>query len=203
MEPVHVLFHANMEFGILDPTRSQRVTEMEESQNSALPDCGYVSEIANVEPRMRIYRVALNSFESQVRETSIDMVNDETGMASTVVASVYKVDDLTINGFMPSKVWYDGGFQLLYYVSPSLPDRARPFGYDPCYVFSVCVPDGESIVYDWNISLFIDQIMTSNGMLYLFICSEAELPKILRTQWNGDCWPIKGMTDEMWQLYKQ
>lgn len=155
---------------------------------TVLPDMNTVATAQ----KMRIYRTQLCDFPYNHVKTHLDLVDERTKKRSAVSANIYRIDDPNVIGYMPSKIWHDdGGFNMLFYTSPALPNAARPFGDKPCYAFTLYVRYGISVEYDWQTRIFIDQIQTKVGMAYVFLFSEVDAKSIMQTQWNGDDWVIE------------
>lgn len=145
--------------------------------------------------RMRIERLHLQSFPMNRCKTKFTLANK----GESIFAQVYKVDNESTRGFIPTKVWSeDGQFHFLYYVSEFLPKAARPFGDDPCYVFCVYTKNGDVIEYDADIRIFIDQIQTPIGMAYVFIFGETEMRRVLATHWSGESWEKADPVIQAW-----
>lgn len=159
---------------------------------------------------MRIVQTSLQTHEAKNCKTRMVYISPRSDDATApVYAQVYKLDNPTTLGYLPSKVWHDGDdFKFVYYVSPALPPHARPFGDKPAYAFTIRSTSG-SIEYDAALRIFIDQIVVysnevnvtvSAGMAagslplpelhYVFIFGEDQLKNVLTTDWDGNKWPL-------------
>jgi hypothetical protein len=84
-----------------------------------------------------------------------------------VTAALYEIDDPKIVGYMPSKMWWSNdGLYMLYYTCQGMPAAARPFGDKPVYCFCFLYENRE-VEYDANWRVFLDQINTPGGMLFV------------------------------------
>jgi hypothetical protein len=135
----------------------------QEINKSGLPPLQEVVE----QVTMRIITVNTNSMPKVVKETTLTVTN-ERGHKSNVVAPIIEITDSRVQGFMPSKIWWndsDDSFDILFYVNNSLPKAVRPFK-DKMYLMSF-YPQSMTVEYDVNVRLFLDQIKTNAGMAFV------------------------------------
>lgn len=148
--------------------------------SSSLPSPAEIS----AHTKMRIVTRCLSDYPSIEITTKVDQMyedgRDEAGypilkLDQTVTADVFLIDDPDLCGLLPSKVWYDDthGFVLLYYVSPMLPDRVKPFKGKRVLVFHIPALL-QPVEYDAAAHVFIDQIQTPSGTRLWFMFSEDE-----------------------------
>lgn len=91
-----------------------------------------------------------------------------------VETTIYTLTDEKVAGYLPSKVWWDDkkdDLCLLYYVSPALPDQARPFGTKPVHCFVIDYDHGD-VEYDPMWRVFIDQVKTPTGMMIVVMFND-------------------------------
>ena len=81
-------------------------------------------------------------------------------------------------GYIPSKVWYDNGFKLLFYMNDSMPDEIRPFS-DETYLMYFKLEVDKVLKYDIDIRMFMDQIMTDIGMVYFCVFGKSNYKLII------------------------
>jgi hypothetical protein len=125
--------------------------------------------------------------------TRFGIKNLETGIATSITATVYRIDDPCVLGYIPSKLWWkqsNADIYLLYYTSPTLPPAARPFGDKPCFVFTRKVRDDETIDYPIDARVLIDQLMIDGEMFYVFMFADDQAKSILVTDYDGNLWPV-------------
>jgi hypothetical protein len=137
----------------------------DETTKSKLPPLEQVRE----ETTMRIITVNTFSYPKTLMKTSMRQTGSR-GAESVITAQVIKLTDPRIQGFMPSKVWWDDinrSFDILFYVNTTLPKAVRPFK-DNTY-FMYFYPSGYVVEYDATMRVFIDQIKTNIGMAYVFM----------------------------------
>lgn len=96
---------------------------------------------------------------------------------------VYEIDNEKVLGYLPSKVWWhtDEGLELLYYVSPALPQQARPFGDEPVYCFYTLM-ENQSFTYDATWRVFLDQVQTPAGTLLVCMFNKDLYEHIVREE---------------------
>jgi hypothetical protein len=152
-----------------------------------------VEEVKSQQITMKIELVDVSSYPSQKCTTKfgiVDRWHDEN--SRQLVANVYKIDEPRTLGFIPTKIWCDHVnhfWTLLYYINGTLPIAVRPFGDQPCYLFTYAPKISETIEYDPTALVFIDQSMhPEDGMTYIVIFGEDQLKNVLTTQWDGTPW---------------
>ena len=121
---------------------------------------------------MTIFPLALQSCDSKMAVLNF-IIDDKQ-----ITAPLYEITNEKVLGYLPSRVWYDGGISLLYYISEALPDQARPFGDKPVYCFYIPIGT-KPIEYDANWRVFIDQVKTDSGMLLVVMFNESEHKNIV------------------------
>lgn len=142
-------------------------------------------------PVMRMERLRLEGLAMRWCETRMTITNKSDGTSKPLRAGVIKVDNESTLGYIPTKCWYDhanAAIVLLYYISSALPNAARPFGNKPCYIYTVKTTDYLVVEYDAETRIFIDQVATDEGMMYMFIFGEDDMQKVLTTHWDGRSW---------------
>lgn len=147
-------------------------------RSSALPPIDEVRE----QSTMQIITVSTKPFRRETVKTSLCVVS-EGGKRSNVVSSLITFDDKRVKGYMPSKVWWndrDECFDVLFYVNSSLPKSVRPFK-DNTYLLYVYPQYGQTLEYDVNIRVFIDQVKTNVGMAHVFMFGDESYHAITMT----------------------
>jgi hypothetical protein len=122
-----------------------------------------------------ITSVSLSDYKMRKVLTNIDRGDEPLSV------SLYTMDNEKVRGYMPSKVWWDGGINMLYYTSPTMPVAARPFGDAPVYCFTTSLT-GQDITYDANWRVFIDQIITPTGVLLMVMFDEETYRDIIHKE---------------------
>ena len=132
----------------------------ESKQPSRLPPLEKVRELNT----MKIITVNTKMFESRIVETALTLTNtlSEGPYSRPLVATLYKINDERVKGFIPTKVWVDVEdvtpyFNVLYYCTPTLPQAATPFKGDT-YLMYFMPSEGDVVEYDFNIRFFMDQV---------------------------------------------
>lgn len=110
---------------------------------------------------LTIYPVALR--DCGYKKARLNFIIDD----EQIVANLYEVTNEKVLGYLPSRVWHNDGFNLLYYIGEAMPSQARPFGDKPVYCFHIPLST-KPIEYDANWRVFIDQIAVRDDM-YLFV----------------------------------
>lgn len=162
---------------------------MTEQLESLLPP----PEIIQAQQSITIQHIRLGACGSKPLLTRFGIKNTTTGEAKAITAAVFRVDQPSVLGYIPSKLWWkaeNDEIYLLYYTSPTLPEAARPFGDKPCYVFTRRIMDDESIDYPIDARVLIDQIMINGSMYYVFMFADDQAKHILTTDYEGNSWPV-------------
>ena len=149
---------------------------MSEERTSSMPPIDQNAQ------NMSIITLPLSNFRATVQHTIFEV---DTPLSVTELSTdVYDITHPQTKGYLPSKIWWDNqaGFMMLYYVCPSLPNAARPFGDGKTFAFMIKAAEWRTINYPAGIRIFIDQIMTDDGMFIFFLCSEKEFEKILKVE---------------------
>lgn len=149
-----------------------RVKELIQTKLSSIADVTALPPLEEIREAntMRIIVVDSNDFAKEVLKTSMFSVGHDDER-EPLYATVVKITDERVKGFMPSKVWWDDAteqFQLLYYVNPSLPKATKPFK-DNTYMMYVYVDNCPELEYDLSMRLFIDQVNTVYGMMHVIM----------------------------------
>jgi len=118
---------------------------------------------------------------SQCKSRRVRLEMEADGVPLDV--ALYEIDNEKVLGYLPSKVFWhnDDGLRLLYYVSPALPDQARPFGEKPVYCFYTML-DNANFTYDANLRVFLDQIPTPAGYILVCMFNEDQYKHIVREE---------------------
>lgn len=131
------------------------------------------------EIRMTIKQVIVADNPYETVRIAFDEVVGEDRVPSLV--KLYKLEDADIVGYLPSKALINewGDLVLIFYVSPSLPDRARPFAGGPVYVCVLDVDHRTPIEYDGELRCFVDQISSEHGIKYVIMFGEKQYDQIV------------------------
>lgn len=162
---------------------------MSETLQSLLPP----PEVIHVQQSITIRHIQLGTCGSRKLLTRFGITNTETGEASPITATVYRINHMSILGYIPSKLWWNadnGEIYLLYYTSPTLPAAARPFGDKPCYVFTRRIRDNETVDYPIDARVLIDQLLIDGSMFYVFMFADDQAKHILTTDYDGTPWVV-------------
>lgn len=136
-------------------------------------------DVVRAQHTMKMERIIVQNFPFEKRETLVDIIS-RSGTSTRAIVNLYNVDDDRTRGYLPSKVWkVDGSTEMVFYCTPSLPAGARPFGEGPMYVFELLVGSQVTVEYDVEARLFVDQVVTPNGVWYVFVFGEDQLGKII------------------------
>lgn len=105
-------------------------------------------------------------------ETTIQVITKDG--EKPLVTNVYVITTPEVGQYLPSKVWHDenDGFMMLYYISPSLPAQARPFGKGKAYAIVTPLHHSAVLEYRADVRLLVDQIVTPSGTHHFFIFGE-------------------------------
>jgi hypothetical protein len=150
-------------------------------------------EVIQEQQSITIRHVRLSQSEGRKLDTRFGVTNLGTGIATPIKATIYRIADPCVLGYIPSKLWYkpsNDDIYLLYYTSPTLPAAARPFGDKPCFVFTRRVKDDETIDYPIDARVLIDQLMIDGEMFYIFMFADDQAKSILVTDYDGNLWPV-------------
>ncbi len=126
---------------------------------------------------MKMVRVKLSDLPSHNGTFKFDGVDQESGVRFPLIAPIYEIDDHIVRGFLPSKVWWrpeDDDVHFLFYVQGNMSHDARPFGTGKSYISAMYIGDRCTIEYEVGLHIFIDQVQTSTGTLYVFMFGEKE-----------------------------
>lgn len=126
---------------------------------------------------MKMVRVKLSELPSHNGTFKLDAVDEDSGVRTPLVAPIYEIGDHLARGYLPSKVWWrpeDDDVHFLFYVQESMPYESRPFGTGKSYISAMYVGDRCTIEYEVGLHIFIDQVQTSTGTLYVFMFGEKE-----------------------------
>jgi hypothetical protein len=125
------------------------------------------------EGRMRIANVSITSDMWGTVTTRMDTENKDTLELWPLQARICEIDGEGIQGAIPSKIFAHGWdeFTLVYYINDSLPPAVRPFK-GKTYMMWAYLCKHESLLYNTQATLFIDQINTDHGLIYVFIFDE-------------------------------
>lgn len=146
-----------------------------------------VEEVLSESATMRIERVVVNQFpvERQVKT----MLNLEAGKIAVkgVHGDVYCVQDPRIQGYLPSKAWITfvdrfgiPTIEMSFYVNETLPPSSRPFGDGPMYVLPLQVEPEETLSYDINTRVLIDQLMFGSKIWYIFCFGQKQYDQFIQ-----------------------
>lgn len=148
------------------------------------------------EKRQRMMRVEIVNIKHSSGEcvkTFFELRNNITGeFIGSLYGAVCEIDDSRVIGYLPSKIWYEdissivkpldcalgGVFNLLYYVNDTLPVGIKPFS-DKMYLFWSYLDPLETLMYDIDIRMFMDQIKFKDDMVYIMIFDEANYKLIV------------------------
>lgn len=157
---------------------------------------------------MKMVRVKLSNLPSREVTFTIEGVNEESGEHFPIVVPLHEIDDHIARGYLPSKVWWrpeDDDVHFLFYVQESMPLETRPFGTGKSYIAAMYVSDSCTLEYEVGLRIFIDQVQTSNGTLYVFMFGEDEYKNVVVRQDHTDI-PVDEECplehDEIFDLYK-
>lgn len=130
------------------------------------------------EIRMTIKQVNVNGLPGDTALIAFDSVIGDERVPSRVI--LRKLEDETVAGYLPSKALWNEWDELvlIFYVSPSLPDRARPFAGGPVYI-AVIDDCPVELEYDGMIRCFVDQIATPQGIKYIILFGEQQWSEIV------------------------
>lgn len=169
---------------------------------SALPSTEYIK----ARNTMKMVRVKLSELPYHNGTLKFDSVNGESGVRTPLAAPIYEIGDHIARGYLPSKVWWrldDDDVHFLFYVQESMPYESRPFGTGKSYISAMYISDNCTIEYEVGLHIFIDQVQTSTGTLYVFMFGEKEYNSTVmtsdspRVQLEVDC----NYDDDMFSLY--
>lgn len=135
---------------------------------------------------MKMERIVVDSYQSEVRDTYIDLVA-RTGERVAASVTLYTVTEPRTTGYLPSKVWIEqatGNMEMMFYCNPTLPAGARPFGDGPMYVWKVAVGSDITVEYDVEARVFVDQVLWRETVWYVFVCGEQHLGKLIAPKEN-------------------
>lgn len=120
---------------------------------------------------IKILNLCLSECTSSSHETNINIRPSRfAAEATNLTATVFKIEDEAVGGYLPTRVWHDSTqIVLLYYVSKSLPDTVRPFG-KVTYAIVIPMSSTDTIVeYDLSLRVFIDQVISPSGEMFYTI----------------------------------
>lgn len=139
-----------------------------------------------------ILPVTLGRFQHKEVETRFTITNTSKHTTRPLIATVYRMDDERIVGYIPSKTWWnraDGELCFLYYTSPTLPAAARPFGSKPCYAFTRIINHEDEVIdYPIEARILIDQVLIVDRMYYVFLFADEQARNVMATTWEGNPW---------------
>jgi hypothetical protein len=139
---------------------------------------------------MQIVRLDVTLFKRTKVSTHFDIVSDKYEPERNVQVQLFTVDDPRVRGYLPSKVWVHDDpqseigprIEMSFYVNPTLPAAAKPFGDGPMYVFALQSDTEEVVEYDVQTRIFIDHILGTDGNIwYVFCFGQAQYDQIVVT----------------------
>ena len=131
---------------------------------------------------MKMVRLKLSELPYHNGTFKFDGVDRESGTRFPLIAPIYEIDDHIVKGFLPSKSWWrpeDDDVHLLFYVQESMPIEVRPFGTGKSYISAMYIGDHTTIEYEVGLHIFIDQVQTQTGTLYVFMFGEKEYKSVV------------------------
>ncbi|MCK9371195.1 hypothetical protein M0R04_14885 [Candidatus Dojkabacteria bacterium] len=130
--------------------------------------------------KMRVENVTLDSSAWTVVTTKLETEDKMTGKVWPLKAQLCEITESRVLGYIPSKTLNTGWneFMMMFYINETLPDAARPFK-KKMYAMWAPLYEYETLLYDINTRLFMDQIETNDGFVYFFIFGEDEYDSII------------------------
>jgi len=134
---------------------------------------------------MNVKNVSIHHDQWKVVKTLFEVRDEVSGEVYSFVGKLGILEDDCILGYLPSKIWVEGGdegeietFRFLFYINDSLPDQLRPFK-EKTYVLWNLIKSNHTLLYDLNTRLFMDQIKTDIGWIYVMVFDEANYKLIV------------------------
>lgn len=138
-------------------------------------------EEIQAEYTMRMVQVCLDNVKRTIQSLNMDIVTpDETRCISAVV---YEIDDPTLAGFCPAKVWsINDQITVLFYATEAVPPSNRAFGKGSTYVATFQVLPGEVVEYHVDTKVSIQQVLSAGGhsMIYTVSFGQSEYDVIVK-----------------------
>lgn len=111
----------------------------------------------------------------------IEVEGDSKGWSyDTHNVTMYEIVKPMVQGYLPSKVWweFERGYVLMYYINKNV--TAKPFQDQRTFCFSIGEAQDWVLSYDVRATVFIDQIrMTDGQMSYFYIFGENDYNMIV------------------------
>lgn len=134
---------------------------------------------------MRMIRVRLTDLPYENVVTKLDCAFEGIEARMPMLLMLHEVDDHPVRGFLPSKVWWrkeDNDLHFLFYVQPNMPAEARPFGTGKSYIGATYIDPTCTVEYEVGLRVFIDQVQTDEGTLYVFMFGENEYDNVVASR---------------------
>ena len=131
---------------------------------------------------MKMVRVRLSELPYHSGTFKFDGVDKESGVRFPLIAPIYEIGDHIARGYLPSKAWWrseDDDVHFLFYVQESMPPETRPFGTGKSYISAMYIGEDTVIEYEVGLHIFIDQVQTQTGTLYVFMFGEKEYKNVV------------------------
>lgn len=154
---------------------------------------------------MKMVRMKLSDVPARDVTFKFEGVNESTGERFSISAPLHVIDDHVVQGYLPSKVWWrpeDDDVHFLFYVQESMPLTSRPFGTGKSYISAIYIGDTTTIEYEVGLHIFIDQVQTSAGTLYVFMFGEKEYKNVVMTNPTETLVDVECHGDDFFNLYK-
>ena len=156
---------------------------------------------------MKMVRVKLSDLPSREVTFKMEGVNTKSGERFSLCAPLHEIGDQHIaQGYLPSKVWWrpeDDDVHFLFYVQESMPHEARPFGTGKSYISAMYIGDNTTVEYEVGLHIFIDQVQTPDGTLYVFMFGEKEYKNTVMADPQEELLDVDCQyDDDIFNLYK-
>ncbi len=133
------------------------------------------------EGKMRVENLVIGKHEWKDVVTKMDTENKDTYETWPLSARMCEITNESVLGYVPSKIFNTGWdeFLLMFYINDTLPEAVRAFK-KKTYMMWAPICKHESLLYDVNARMFMDQIKTETGLIYVFLFDEDNYDLIVR-----------------------
>jgi hypothetical protein len=138
-------------------------------------------EEVKAEYTMRMIQVPLeHPIKQQSHFLNMDRVTPDKTCG--VWAMVYEIDDPALAGFCPAKVWTtdDDTVVALFYATGAVIPVNRPFGTGSTYIAVFQVSPYETIEYNVDAKVAIQQIIVNHKLIYVVSFGQSEYDVIVK-----------------------
>lgn len=134
---------------------------------------------------MTLRRINVTDLQCTVAKTTLFQQYEFEPSPSPLFANLYTIDSDLVRGYIPTKsLICKGHIQMVFFVSPSLPDQVRPFGAGKTHVLVFSVPITCEISYDIEKRILLDQQVDSETgeVIYIVVFGDKQYTDIIIEQ---------------------